>query len=378
LQGNPVRIDFVITELFVGGAERCLTEIACGMADRDEQVRVFSLGRLPEGQQSLLVDRLRESGIEVVSGNAESWRDILKVRKNFDRFLGDSPPDICQTFMFHANTLGALTAKLRQRETAVVGGLRVAEDRWLRNQIEATALKRMDGLICVSESVRQFSIVKLGADPIRTTTIPNSVDVNRFASAERFDVSPLGWPSDSRVILFVGRMHPQKGLDLIQKQIDKLVPMGSNRKLLMVGEGPLAGAIDQWCESVGRDRVQRMPWQRDVAPLVRRCDLFLLPSRYEGMPNVVMEAMAAARPIVCSQVEGIAELLGDDKIQSFRINDDLAMANQVNALLSDSARAIEIGKSNQRHVSSNFSIASMIDAYASYYRSLLKHPITAR
>ncbi|KAA1260098.1 putative teichuronic acid biosynthesis glycosyltransferase TuaC [Rubripirellula obstinata] len=373
-----MHIDFIITEMFAGGAERCLTEVACGLADRGDHVRVFSLGSLPVGQQSLLVDRLRETGIEVVSGNADSVREVIGARKRLDCFFSESPPDVCQTFMFHANTLGAFTARLRKRDTVVIGGLRVAEDRWIRNRIEAAALKRMDGLICVSESVRQFSINKLGADPNRTITIPNSVDVGRFESGEDFDVSSLGWPVDSKVILFVGRMHQQKGLDLIQKQIDRLVPKGSNRKLILIGEGPLAGSIDQWCETVGTDRVQRMPWQSDVAPLVRRCDLLLLPSRYEGMPNVVMEAMAAARPIVCSRVEGIAELLGDDPVQSFEIGDDLAMAKQVDGLLSQPEQSVQVGQLNQQRVRRDFSIAGMIDAYRSYYRKLADRRLDVR
>ena len=373
-----MRIDFVITEMFVGGAERCLTEVACGLADRGEQVRVFSLGALPLGEQSLLVDRLRRANIEVVSGDGRSWRNVFEARKKLNQFFSKSPPDICQTFMFHANVLGAFTARSHKRNTVVIGGLRVAEDRWLRNRIEGIALSRMDGLICVSDSVHDFAISKLGASANRTFTIPNSVDVERFESGENFDVTSLGWPNDSQVMLFVGRMHPQKGLDLIQKQIDQMVPEGGNRRLILVGEGPLAPSIDRWCEKVGTDRVRRLPWQSDVAPLVRRCDLLLLPSRYEGMPNAVLEAMAAARPIVCSRVEGIAELLGDDKIQSFDIGDDRAMADQVDALLNQPDLAIQIGKSNQQRVRRDFSITSMVDAYQSHYRTLADRRLELR
>jgi starch synthase (maltosyl-transferring) len=366
-----VRIDFAITELFVGGAERCLTEVACGLAAGGDQVRVFSIGPLPTGQQTLLVDRLQAAGIDVISANASSLAHLLSARKQLTQFLRQSPPDICQTFMFHANVLGSFTA--RRRNTIVVGGMRVAEDRWMRNRIEASAIRRMDGLICVSDSVRQFAIDKLNADPKNTLTIPNSVDVARFAAGERFDVESLGWPSDSQLILFVGRLHPQKGLDLIQSQIDRIAPSGSQRKVILVGDGPLAGSIDHWCESVGDDRVRRLPWQRDVAPLVRRCDLLLLPSRYEGMPNVVMEAMAAGRPIVCSRVEGIAELLGDDKNQTFDVGDAQSMADRIDQLLNRPDLASSIGQSNQDRMRHDFSIASMVDAYRSYYHQLAFH-----
>ena len=69
-----MQIDFVITELFLGGAERCLTELAIGMADAGDKVRVFSIGSLPTDERGLLVDRLKDAGIEVSSAEAKIGR----------------------------------------------------------------------------------------------------------------------------------------------------------------------------------------------------------------------------------------------------------------------------------------------------------------
>lgn len=369
-----MRIDFVITELFVGGAEQCLTEVACGLAGRGDDIRVFSLAPLPSGQQRALVKRLLDSGVQVVSGDAAGVRNVIGAKRKLTWFLDQSPPDLCQSFLFHANVLTAMAIQNRMHSIRFVGGIRVAEDRWMRNQIERLAVTRMDGLVCVSESVRQFAIKQLAARTEIAITIPNAVEVSRFdrvPGADIFCTTSLGWPDSCDVILFVGRMHSQKGIDLIQRQIDQLVPVQSNRKLILVGDGPLAESVDAWCQSVGPDRVCRLPWQSDVAPLIRRCQMLILPSRYEGMPNVVMEAMAAGRPVVCSRVEGTAELLGDDPQQTFDTGDETKMVQIVNRLFDQRETAAAIGAANQDRMRREFSVPAMVNAYRDYYERLV-------
>jgi glycosyltransferase involved in cell wall biosynthesis len=114
-----------------------------------------------------------------------------------------------------------------------------------------------------------------------------------------------------------------------------------------------------------------MSWQSDVAPLMRGCRLLLLPSRYEGMPNVVLEAMAASRPVVWSRVEGSEELLAQAlEHQSFPSGDGAAMKNLVGRFLSDPSLRDQIGSDNQSRVRADFSIPAMVDAYRSHYRTL--------
>ena len=224
--------------------------------------------------------------------------------------MREADADICQTFLFHANVLGAVAAKSVGRKVRV-GGLRVAEPNRFREPIERWAVRRMDSLVCVSDAVQAFAPEHLNGSPIRSVVIPNGVDVSRLASAKPLAWSTIGWPSDANVVLFVGRLHRQKGIDQLSCHLDRLVPVGSKRRLLLVGEGPLQEEVDTWIAEKGEDRVRRMPWQADVGPLMRAARVLVLPSRYEGMPNVVLEAMAAARPVVCSRVEGIARVIAD-------------------------------------------------------------------
>ena len=241
----------------------------------------------------------------------------------------------------------------------------------MRGLVERAAVNRMQQLVCVSRSVADFAAQYLRCDPARLTVIPNGVDLSHFATATPVDWRSIGWPADAVVSLFVGRLHPQKGIDLLQQQLDLFAPRGSRRRLLLIGEGPLNDRIDRWIAKVGEDRVQRLPWQADVAPWIKASRLLVLPSRYEGMPNVVLEAMASARPVVCSRVEGIEELLGDAfSEQSFTPDAETGLRAVAEPLLQDAALSERVGLENQSRVRREFSIPTMIDAYRSLYREL--------
>ena len=366
-----MRIDFVITELFVGGAERCLTEVALGLAEQGDQVRIFSLANLPTGPQRLLVDRLQQAEIPITSAGADRATQFFAARRQLVAWLKRSPPDVCQTFLHHANVVGTFAAHTAGVGVRV-GGLRVAEARPLRLWLERKAVKRMHSLVCVSRAVQDFAHDRLRCDRSKTIVIPNAVDVSHFSTAVPFDWSQLDWPKESIVSLFVGRLHRQKGIEVIQSQVDRLAPPGSMRRILLVGAGPLRDQLSTWAASVGPDRVQLLPWQSDVAPLIKAARVLLLPSRYEGMPNVVLEAMASGRPVVCSRVEGSEELLAHDRgRQSFTTGDGAAMAGLAEAFLSDETLSDDVGACNQAYVRKAFSIPKLVDAYRSHYRTLL-------
>ncbi len=258
------------------------------------------------------------------------WNDFGRLRSPWNRWkpnrsgsicafrslrsrLWESPPEVFQSFLHHANVLGmhaATSAGVGIR----VAGVRVAQPHRIRSQVERVALRQADSTVCVSRAVERFATSQLGCPTEATVVIPNGIDVTRYSTAAPIRWSQMGWPNDARVCLFLGRLDQQKGIELLQQQIDRIAPSESNRKLLLVGEGPLRTSLEAWCDEIGPQRVRLMPWQPDVAPILRACQLLVLPSRYEGMPNVVLEAMAASKPVVCSLVEGSEELLSHAEV----------------------------------------------------------------
>ena len=216
-----MRIDFVITELFVGGAEKCLTEIALTMHQRGDRVRVFSLASLPTGEQRGLVERLQAAGITVQSAQCNSLWQAVSAYKFLKKQFTDDTPDVVQTFLHHANVIGAY-ASTSANVTKCVAAIRVAQENRWRNQLEKISLKQVDHTLCVSRAVSQFAHRILGCNPSNTSVIPNGVNLDQFAQHRPASWEAFDWPSDSRVALFIGRLDHQKGLELLQEQIDPI------------------------------------------------------------------------------------------------------------------------------------------------------------
>ena len=366
-----MRIDFVITELFVGGAEKCLTEIALTMHQRGDRVRVFSLASLPTGEQRGLVERLQAAGITVQSAQCNSLWQAVSAYKFLKKQFTDDTPDVVQTFLHHANVIGAY-ASTSANVTKCVAAIRVAQENRWRNQLEKISLKQVDHTLCVSRAVSQFAHRILGCNPSNTSVIPNGVNLDQFAQHRPASWEAFDWPSDSRVALFIGRLDHQKGLELLQEQIDRIAPSGTNQKLLLIGEGPLRKQIDQWVQEVGTDRVQCLPWQVDVVPWIQASELLILPSRYEGMANVMLEAMAAGKPVVCSLVEGSEELLRDTAtLQGFQPGRSVEMADRVQNLMEQHELRQRLGSENQDLIASRYSMPMIMDRYRNFYQALL-------
>lgn len=366
-----MRIDFVITELNVGGAEKALTEIALGMQERGHQVRVLGIGNEPRGEQDLLRRRLIDREIPCHFGRFEHWSKARQAVNWLRRKLQDDPPAILQSFLFHANCLGTLAARLEGVQR-IIGGLRVAEPNRFRGFLERRAVCSMSELVCVSNQVRQFAIDSLRAPSSKCVVIPNGVDGDSIRRSSPFDWTELGWPADSQVALFVGRLHPQKGLDLVQDQAESIL-RSDKRKLVLIGEGPLRDPLTAWAKQWG-DRIRLLPWQSRISPFLRAARVLVLPSRYEGMPNVVLEAMAAGRPVVCSRVEGTEEIFqgGDPNrtsTQLFPIGDGVQMAQLLDGFFDDPQLCERIGRLNQTHVGEHFSLEAAVTAYADLYET---------
>jgi glycosyltransferase involved in cell wall biosynthesis len=301
------RIAFCITDLDVGGAERRLVEVARGL-NRDEwRPHVFCLA--PQGE---LVQTLNEADVPVTVLNMRGLRHahrIVSLASHLRRFR----PHILQTFLFHGNMAGRLAASLA-RVPIVVSGIRVAEREkawhvWLQRWTRGLVTHH----VCVSQSVADFAIHAEKLAPDSVTVIPNGVDVARFAHAQPIDLTAHGIPSGSRLVLAIGRLHAQKGHDLLIDAIAPLMFDEADVHLAIIGDGPERAPLQRRIEMKRlSSRIHLVGRQPDVAPWLKSSALFVLPSRWEGMPNVVLEAMAAGVAVVCTDVEGIREMLPGD------------------------------------------------------------------
>ena len=377
-----MRIDFVITELDPGGAERCLVEIAVGCHKRGDRVRVFSLGPRPQPPRDVLARRLDAHGIETGFGDAQGVSDLRRTFIALRQFVRSEPPELVQTFLFHANVLGTAAVcglgrvpRRKMTDVAVVGGIRVAHRGMVRSMIERIAIARMQAVVGVSQGARRTANERLGGGG-KTVVIGNAVDVTRFDDAVMWRPGEIGWPDDAIIATFVGRMDRQKDVIGLLNLVDSIISgataentANDRLRFLLVGDGHQSEAVDRKIARIGGDRVVRMGWTDNVAGVLRASRMLMLRSRYEGMPNVVLEAMAAGLPVVTTAVEGIGELFdpGDPQV----VGDDLSFTDMVQRLAGDQAFASRLGQQNRRRVVRHHSTDAMVDAYRSLYRRII-------
>lgn len=180
-----------------------------------------------------------------------------------------------------------------------------AIDRW--------CLPRYERVLCVSDDLRQRCL-ESGVPPDRCLLIENAIDTDEFrrrhpaAQAKR----ELGLQCDRVVIGAVGRLSPEKGFDVLLHALARLLARGADVELLLVGEGEQRGPLQALADSLGcGDRIHLAGFQGDPRCFYEAMDLFVLSSLREGLPNVVLEAMAMEVPLVATRIAGVPRVIED-------------------------------------------------------------------
>jgi glycosyltransferase involved in cell wall biosynthesis len=361
---RPFRIAFCITELDPGGAERQLVQLATHLDRKRFEPEVVCLAA--EGE---LAAPLRAAGVSVTCLNAGRWdaRVIFRLRRHFRR----TRPDLVQTFLFHANIAGRIAARAAG-VPFVVSGIRVAErqKRW-HLTLDRLTDRLVDRHVCVSRDVAEFARNEGGLPAEKLLVIPNAVDIEAIANAKPADLSQFGFRACDEVILFVGRLTEQKDPLRLLTAFRSIAEEFPNAKLLFVGSGTLEPQLRKNATDL-MHRVALAGQRSDVPSLMKSAVCLALPSRWEGMPNVVLEAMAAGTPVVAAAVEGVSELLADGKLGTI-VHDSSpeGFAGGLRQVLSNRAEAREKSHLAQTLVVKQHAVETMIRTYQGCYCGLL-------
>jgi glycosyltransferase involved in cell wall biosynthesis len=359
----------VTTELRPGGAERCLTNIALGLDHEQFLPQVYALAPEPRSAESQLVDALRAAHIPVHILGARSKLRIFSAVRKLRALLEQQRPHVLQSFLFHANVVCAMATK--HLDVPLFGGLRVAQPQTLRQFVDRRYARRFTKFVCVSQSVADHAanVGKLPREKL--VVIPNGIDLAEFDQAALASSSAPDCAPQQRALMFVGRLDHQKGADLLVDAMSQILPVWPQHDLVIVGDGTERAKLEIEAARRGlASRIHFTGWRADASKCLAAAEIVVLPSRYEGMSNVLLEAMAAGKPIVATSVEGVREVLGPlaDQ-QTCAANNVQALAGAVLKMLALDPTALqELGEANRRRVAENFSLARMLDAYAALYR----------
>lgn len=372
-----MRIALTITELYPGGAERCFTALARFLKARGHEVQVWQLWPETPAEHADLVEQLRGSGIEVRSGGAVHAWDFVKATMWLRKELARFQPEVVQSFLFHANLATSLSLPSK---TPFFGGARVRQPERLRQTLQRQASRRMEKLICVSESVREHCVAVEKIAKEKTLVIPNGIDP---AATE---VIPAQWSDigvkveeeqggQSSVILFVGRLTEQKGILPLLRESNRFLSMLDHQHLVIIGDG----VQREQAEAIVKDhpfrhRIHLTGWQPNPMRFMSISRCLVLPAIYEGMPNVVLEAMAMGIPTVCFEVDGVRELLGNSELADAQIaapGDFADLSRKTAELCKNSNLHKACSQQNRQRVRDYFLLSDQLARYEELYEAAI-------
>ncbi|WP_030813957.1 glycosyltransferase [Streptomyces sp. NRRL F-2799] len=233
---------------------------------------------------------------------------------------------------------------------------------------ERFAARWAERVVCVSEAERATG-VRAGVSA-SYAVVPNGIDLERFspapASAARAGLPGLG---AGPLVVCVGRLCPQKGQDVLLAAWERVLTVLPEARLVLVGDGPDQETLSE----LAGPRVQFTGEVADVLPWYRAADLVVLPSRWEGMALAPLEALACARSVVLSDVDGARESLPPALAGRCLVppEDPDALAAAVTGLLCDAPLRADLGTQGRRHVLTTHDVRLTAERIADLYRDLL-------
>jgi glycosyltransferase involved in cell wall biosynthesis len=233
-----------------------------------------------------------------------------------------------------------------------------AIDRW--------CLRRCDQVIAVSSELHQRCL-EIGVAAERLSQIDNAVDVQAFARAAEDPEAGV----EGRRLVFgaLGRLEPEKGLEVLIEAFESLLERGVDAELRIAGDGSeLQRLGERVAASAHSSRIALIGFCPDVAEFHRELDVFVLSSRREGMPLALLEAMAAGLPVVATRAGGVAEVLADQEGGTVvDVDDAVALADGMERLVRDPALRRRLGNDARRRVTERYGIERRARELAAVY-----------
>ncbi len=239
-----------------------------------------------------------------------------------------------------------------------------ALDRWV--------LRQFDGVAAVSAEVRD-RLLAAGVQPASVRLIRNGVTMAPFLAAERARLAPTQSPGDLLRVGLVGRLAPEKGIDLFLRAIALLRPRPPLARFEIAGEGPERSRLQALIAELHlADTVTLAGSLSDMPAFYTRLDLLVSASRQEGLPVALLEGMASGLPVAATGVGAIPELI-ENGITGLLVPPESpeALSQAIGSLLSDASLRHRLGAAGQRNVAEKFSAERMAEDYMEFYKQAL-------
>lgn len=231
-------------------------------------------------------------------------------------------------------------------------------------------------MVAVSEDIRRFLVKRVGVNERLITTIYNGIEPREYRSDHRAREvirRELGLTEGRPVLGTVGNLYPVKGHVYLVRAMAAVAAKRPDAVCLILGRGQLLEQLRHTATELGIDHhVMFLGFREDVPALLRAMDIFVLPSLSEGLSLALLEAMAAGKAVVATNVGGNPEVVLDRQTGLLVPSEDApALADAILLLLRDPALAERLGESGRIRVDKEFSVTAMAQRYDALYGELL-------
>jgi glycosyltransferase involved in cell wall biosynthesis len=347
-----------------GGAEAVVISVAAGLdpARFRSVVCLFRDGWLRERCEAL--------GLETHILRMRGALDLGWFRR-FTSLLRNRQVSVIHAHEFGANTWGTMAGRLAGVPiVATVHGRSYFAD-CARRRLAYRMVSRTATMVAVSEDVRRFAVDAAGASSDRVRVVHNGIGPQAPVPPEVIlrTGRELGIRRGERVVTVVGSLYPVKGHRYLIEAVPQILAACPATVFLIAGRGDCEAVLREQARSLGVEaQVRFLGLRRDVPTLLELGDVFVQPSLSEGLSIAILEAMAAARPVVTTRVGGNPELVIDGETGLLVEPADAgALASAVSRLLSDPAERRRLGAAGLARVQTCFSIDKMVGQYQSIY-----------
>ncbi len=283
--------------------------------------------------------------------------------------------DIWHGHDYKSNLIGLLLKRYHPMKlvTTAHGFTRETWRTRLYYHIDNLAMLGYDRVITVSPKLIKHC-ANHGVNPERLQYIPNAIDTSEYARSHNTTDAKarLGISGYRFAIGVIGRFSPEKAVDRAIQMMPGLLRDHPMAELHLVGDGPERKKLEAQAMSLGVvDSIQWWGWQSDAREIYEALDALVLPSRTEGLPNVVLEAMAMGVPVAATNVGGVSDLLDHGRCGIILGDDVSRWPEQISPLISNPQLHSEYVLRSQKRVHDSFSFKKRMDAVMSVYDEVL-------
>ena len=365
--GVKRRVFFLVDSFNVGGTETQAVELALRLDSSRYDITLACLKK--EGP---LLDRVKGSAVQVIEfhpkGGFDSPGGVFQLLR-MSNFLRKGSFDVVHTHDLWSNLIGVPAAKMAGVPVIISSQRDLSHDPWYRTtrgHLLRAVQRRSSAVLTNAGAIREGLIQEEGFAPAKVKVVYNGVDVEKFANANRNREGLFAGTTDNKLVVLVGNMHTEvKGHLILVAAAPKVLQQFPKTRFVLVGDGERRKEFEQKAAELGASFLF-VGRRGDVPEILAVSDIALLPSAAEGMPNAVLEYMAAGLPTIASRVEdGVTGLL-------IPPGDPDALAAALIRLLGDAELTSRLGRDGQKCVREKFSFESLTRNIDSLYTELLQ------